>query len=133
MEKTSAELHVERLLQDPEIQVEFLLQSLAASLAAQVKSAREFNRFSQADLAKILETTQSQISRYENPLQARYSLQTLARLAVSLNCKIQINLVPTECSSVSVDFSVGGSRQTQNYKQPTNTVVHTFSLFEQAA
>ena len=51
---------------------------------------------SQSDLAALLNTIQSGVSRLEDPNNNSISLQTIVKLAVALDCNIEINLIPKE-------------------------------------
>lgn len=105
MTKTNAEKHFDELRADStEYKAQYLLLDIADVLASQVRTVREKRGMNQGELAKLLGTTQSQISRFENPMQARYSLATLARLATVLDCSLQINLIPNS-SQVQIPCS----------------------------
>lgn len=86
--------HFTELMKNPEFRAEYALLELADSLAQQIRTLRERKHLSQIDLANLLGTKQSQVSRLENPLYARYSLLTLARVADALDCKLDVKLVP---------------------------------------
>ncbi|MBZ0184668.1 MAG: helix-turn-helix domain-containing protein, partial [Candidatus Obscuribacterales bacterium] len=81
MKKTNVEEHFEQMEESLEFRAEFALLELAESIAKQIKEARESRGLSQNDLAKAMQTKQSQISRLEDPEYARYTLLTLAKLA----------------------------------------------------
>lgn len=134
MKKTNAEIHAEEMKQNPEFRAQYLLLDIAADLASQVRTAREAQHLSQTDLAHLMDTTQSQISRYENPLQARYSLQTLARLAVHLNCNLQISITPAAQQIGDAKFWVGFEFPAAPVApEKSNTVTHTLTILDRAA
>ncbi len=92
--RSNVEEHFKELMRNPEFRAEYALLDLADSLAEQIRTRRECKNLSQIDLANLLGTKQSQISRLENPLYARYSLLTLAKIADALDCKLDVKLIP---------------------------------------
>jgi len=134
MGKTNAEKHAERLKAKPEVRAQYLLLEIAESLAAQVRKVREERGLNQGQLAQLLGTTQSQVSRYENPLGARCSLSSLARLATALDCNLQITLLPLK-TQVCIDEVLQSPDASQGAKTSTDyasAVFKDFSL-QQAA
>lgn len=73
---------------------EYAALECSASIARQIRVMRLRRGLSQQELAEKMETKQSQISRMENPLEARYTLQTLAKFADVLGCKLNVTLQP---------------------------------------
>lgn len=79
---------------DLEYKAYYLLAGLSEHLAEQFKLIRESQGLSQKQLADILQTQQSLVSRLENPAYARYNLLTIAKLAVALNSDLSIQVTP---------------------------------------
>jgi transcriptional regulator with XRE-family HTH domain len=86
---------------------EYAALELSASLAKQIRIMRLRRQLSQQQMAEKLETKQSQVSRMENPDEARYTLQTLAKIADVLGCKLSVTLQPFVQNSVVTQNSAG--------------------------
>ncbi len=63
-------------------------------IAGQVFELRTQAGLSQAQLAKLVETTQSAISRLEDADYTGHSLSMLRRIANALHCRVEVRLVP---------------------------------------
>ena len=59
-------------------------------MALQIAALRQQAGLSQKDLAKVLKTSQQQISRLESPCYEGHSLSTLRRVAEALNARVRI-------------------------------------------
>ncbi len=65
-----------------------------AHIAAQIYQLRNKEGLSQRQLADLIGTTQSVISRLEDADYSGHSIQTLRRIADVLHCELQVSLVP---------------------------------------
>lgn len=63
-------------------------------IAEQIYNLRTQARLSQKELADIVGTRQSVISRLENADYGRHSLRMLHRIATAMHCKVEVRLVP---------------------------------------
>ena len=79
-------------LQDPEFAREYNALDLHSQLAEQVITYRQNRGLTQSDLANIVGTKQSGISRLEN-MGSLPSLSFLMRVAEALDAKVEIKLV----------------------------------------
>lgn len=125
MGKTNAEIHAERLKAKPEVRAQYVLLEIAESLAVQVRNVREERGLNQGQLAQLLGTTQSQISRFENPVGARCSLASLARLATALDCNLKIDLIPNN-SQVRVSCSSETLQSAKTSTEYASAVIREF-------
>ena len=73
--------------------------SLNAHVAQLIYDARAEAGLSQAELAKLVGTTQSVISRLEDAEYEGHSLSLLNKIAQALNREVRIDLVPVNPSS----------------------------------
>jgi transcriptional regulator with XRE-family HTH domain len=97
--------HIDQLLQDLTVRSELALFSISESMAALIRRRREELGYSQAQLAVLLKTHQSQISRLEDPLYTRHSLLTIAKVADVLQLDLISPLKPKlECVSKLVEY-----------------------------
>jgi len=65
-----------------------------ADIAAQIYELRKQAGLSQRQLAKLIGTTQSVISRLEDADYKGHSLEMLRRVAQALHCNLEIRIVP---------------------------------------
>lgn len=121
MKKTNVEEHFEQMEESLEFRAEFALLELAESIAKQIKEARESRGLSQNDLAKAMQTKQSQISRLEDPEYARYTLLTLAKLADVLNCELNVSLNPN-AEPMSVEYTFEYTEPSVAVDQPIHEI-----------
>ncbi len=64
------------------------------NIAEQIYNLRTHARLSQKELADLVGTTQSAISRLEDADYNGHSLNMLERIAGALHCRIEVRLVP---------------------------------------
>ncbi len=69
-------------------------QKLNARIAEMIHGAREATGLTQAQLADLVGTTQSVISRLEDADYEGHSLSMLRRIAEALHHRLEVNLVP---------------------------------------
>lgn len=80
---------------DPGLRAAIEAQRLNAKVAEVIFAARERAGLSQAELAKLVGTTQSVISRLEDADYEGRSLTMLNRIALALNHRVELRLVKT--------------------------------------
>lgn len=85
----------QQLQDDPEFAKEYKRLELPAMLARQVIKMRVDKGITQADLAKLVGTQQSSISRLES-MGSLPSLTFLQRIAEVLDAQIEIRIVPNK-------------------------------------
>jgi transcriptional regulator with XRE-family HTH domain len=99
MKKTNFDLYLEKQLRDPTFAARFKDAGEAWDVALQIAALREQAGLSQKDLAKVLKTSQQQISRLESPGYEGHSLSTLRRVARVLHARVRIVFEPTKVTS----------------------------------
>ena len=99
MKKTNFDRYLEKQLQDPTFAARFKNAGEAWDVALQIAALREQAGLSQKDLAKLLKTSQQQISRLESPGYEGHSLSTLRRVAGVLHARVRIVFEPTEVTN----------------------------------
>ena len=65
-----------------------------ADVAAQIYELRNQAKLSQKQLAELVGTTQSVISRLEDADYNGHSLEMLRRIAAALHCKLKVQIIP---------------------------------------
>lgn len=90
MKKTNFDLYLEEQLQDPAIAARLKHAGEAWDVALQIAALREQAGLSQKDLAKLLKTSQQQISRLESPGYEGHSLSMLRRVAEALHVRVRV-------------------------------------------
>src|SRR6266436_6759486 len=90
MKKTNFDRYLEKQLQDPTFAARFKDAGEAWDVALQIAALRQQAGLSQKDLAKLLKTSQQQISRLESPGYEGHSLSMLRRVAAALHARVHI-------------------------------------------
>lgn len=90
MKKTNFDSYVEQQLQDPEFAARFNRAGEACDVALQITDLRRQAGLSQKELAKLLKTSQQQISRLESPDYEGHSLSMLRRVAEALHARVRV-------------------------------------------
>ena len=90
MKKTNFDRYLDEQLKDPAFAARFERAGEAWDVALQIAALRERAGLSQKDLAKLLKTSQQQISRLESPGYEGHSLSTLRRVADALHARVHI-------------------------------------------
>jgi transcriptional regulator with XRE-family HTH domain len=98
MKKTNFDRYLEKQLQDPTFAARFKNAGEAWDVALQIAALREQAGLSQKDLAKLLKTSQQQISRLESPGYEGHSLSMLRRVAGVLHARVRVVFEPTEAT-----------------------------------
>ena len=96
MKKTNFDRYLEEQLQDPAFAARFKNAGEAWDVALQIAALRQQAGLSQKDLAKLLKTSQQQISRLESPGYEGHSLSTLRRVADALHARVRIVFEPAK-------------------------------------
>jgi transcriptional regulator with XRE-family HTH domain len=96
MNKTNFDRYLEQQLADPAIAARFKHAGEAWDVALQIAALREQAGLSQKDLAKLLKTSQQQISRLESPGYEGHSLTMLRRVAAALRARVRVVFEPAE-------------------------------------
>ena len=96
MKKTNFDRYLEEQMQDPAFAARFERAGEAWDVALQLAALRERAGLSQKELARLLKTSQQQISRLESPGYEGHSLSTLRRIAHALHTRVRIVFEPEE-------------------------------------
>ncbi len=94
MKKTNFDRYLEEQLQDPTFAARFERAGEAWDVALSLAALRQQAGLSQTDLAKLLKTSQQQISRLESPGYEGHSLSMLRRVAHALDARVRIVFEP---------------------------------------
>jgi transcriptional regulator with XRE-family HTH domain len=90
MSKTNFDVFLEEQLRDPVFAKRFKRAGEAWDVALQIAALREQAGLSQAALARLLKTSQQQISRLESPDYEGQSLANLRRVAEALHARVRV-------------------------------------------
>jgi transcriptional regulator with XRE-family HTH domain len=94
MKKSNFDRYLEEQLNDSLFASRFAQAGEAWDVAVQIAELRRQAGISQKELAKMLGTSQQQISRLESPGYEGHSLATLRRVAAALNAKVRVVFEP---------------------------------------
>ncbi len=94
MKKTNFDRYLEEQLKDPDFAQRYEQAGEAWDVALQLTALREQAGLSQSDLARLLKTTQQQVSRLESPTYEGHSLSMLRRVAAALHAQVRVVLEP---------------------------------------
>lgn len=94
MKKTNFDRYLEEQIKDPSFAERFKRAGEAWDVALQIAALRQQAGLSQKDLARLLKTSQQQISRLESPGYEGHSLSTLRRIAEVLHARVRIVFEP---------------------------------------
>jgi transcriptional regulator with XRE-family HTH domain len=94
MKKTNFDRYLETQLQDPAFAARFERAGEAWDVALQIAALRQRAGLSQKELARLLKTSQQQISRLESPGYEGQSLSMLRRVATALHARVRIVFEP---------------------------------------
>ena len=90
MKKTNFDRYLQEQMKDPAFAARFRRAGEAWDVALQIAALRRQVGLSQKDLAKLLKTSQQQISRLESPGYEGHSLSMLRRVAEALHARVRI-------------------------------------------
>jgi len=96
MKKTNFDRYLEEQLKDPAFAARFKRAGEAWDVALQIAALRQQAGLSQKELAKLLKTSQQQISRLESPGYEGHSLSMLRRVAAALRARLRIVFEPAK-------------------------------------
>lgn len=96
MKKTNFDRYLEQQLNDPVFAASFKGAGEAWDVALQIADLRRQAGLSQKDLAKLLHTSQQQISRLESPGYEGHSLSMLRRVAEALHARVRVVFEPVQ-------------------------------------
>lgn len=94
MKKTNFDHYLKSQMRDPKFVTRFQRAGEAWDVALQITALREQAGLSQKELARLLKTSQQQISRLESPSYEGHSLATLRRIAEVLNARVRVVFEP---------------------------------------
>jgi|ERR1043166_5375129 transcriptional regulator with XRE-family HTH domain len=94
MSKTNFDIFLEEQLRDPDFAERFRHAGEAWDVALQIAALRQQAGLSQKELARMLKTSQQQISRLESPGYEGHSLSMLRRVARALHASVKVSLEP---------------------------------------
>jgi transcriptional regulator with XRE-family HTH domain len=115
MRKTNFDRYLEKQLEDPAFAARFQHAGEAWDVALQIAALRQRAGLSQKNLAKLLKTSQQQISRLESPGYEGHSLSMLRRIADVLHAKVRVVFERAETKS---SMRVGERRAGYGIKPP---------------
>ncbi|HEY3136884.1 MAG TPA: helix-turn-helix transcriptional regulator [Blastocatellia bacterium] len=95
MKKTNFDRYLEEQLRDPTFAARFQQAGEAWDVALQIAALRQQAGLSQKELAKLLRTSQQQISRLESPGYEGHSPSMLRRVAAALHARVRIVFEPS--------------------------------------
>src|SRR5512140_3375998 len=96
MKKTNFDNYLEEQLQDPNFAVRFEHAGEAWEVALQITALRQQAGLSQKELAKLLHTSQQQISRLEHAGYEGHSISRQRRVAEALHSRVRVVFEPVE-------------------------------------
>jgi transcriptional regulator with XRE-family HTH domain len=96
MKKNNFDRYLEKQLDDPAFAARLKKAGEAWDVALQIAALREQAGLSQKDLAKLLKTSQQQISRLESPSYEGHSLSMLRRVAEVLHATVRAVFEPAK-------------------------------------
>jgi transcriptional regulator with XRE-family HTH domain len=98
MKKTNFDRYLQKQLQDPMFADRFQKAGEAWDVALQIAALRAQAGLSQKELAKMLKTSQQQISRLESPGYEGHSLSMLRRVANVLHANVRVVFEPAKAT-----------------------------------
>jgi transcriptional regulator with XRE-family HTH domain len=90
MKKTNFDRYLQKQLQNPTFADRFKKAGEAWDVALQIAALRQQAGLSQKELAKMLKTSQQQVSRLESPGYEGHSLSMLRRVAKVLHANVRV-------------------------------------------
>jgi len=102
MKRTNFDQYLDEQLQDPAFAARFEQAGEAWDVALQIAALRRKAGLSQKELAKLLKTSQQQISRLESAGYEGHSLSMLRRVAAALRSRVRVVFEPIENGAENV-------------------------------
>ncbi|MBI3370965.1 MAG: helix-turn-helix transcriptional regulator [Betaproteobacteria bacterium] len=96
MKKTNFDRYLDKQMRDPTFAARFERAGEAWDVALQIAALRGQAGLSQKGLAKLLKTSQQQISRLESPGYEGHSLANLRRVAEVMHARVRVVFEPEE-------------------------------------
>ena len=90
--RTNFDDYLEDQLKDPDFAARFAKAGEAWDIALQLAALRKESGLSQKELARLVGTSQQQISRLESPSYEGHSLSMLRRVAEVLGASVQVEI-----------------------------------------
>jgi len=87
----NADNFLEEEMKDPEFRRMYEIERVKVSLAQKIAELRDKQHLNQSQLAKRMNVSQQFISKLENGDKANVTLETLAKIAKSLNMAVEIS------------------------------------------
>lgn len=100
MRKTNFDRYLQEQMRDPRFAARFKRAGEAWDVALQIAALRERAGLSQKELARLIKTSQQQVSRLESPGYEGHSLATLRRIAEVLHARVRVVFEPEERTTV---------------------------------
>ena len=94
MKKSNFDKYLDEQLQDADFAARFAQAGEAWDVALQIAALRQQAGLSQKELAKLLKTSQQQISRLESASYEGHSLSMLRRVAEALHARVRVIFEP---------------------------------------
>lgn len=94
MKRTNFDRYLEEQLKDPSFAERFKSAGEAWDVALQIAALRQQAGLSQKELARLLKTSQQQVSRLESPGYEGHSLSMLRRVAEALHAHVRVVFEP---------------------------------------
>lgn len=91
---TNFDRYLKEQLRDPNFRQRFEDAGDGWDVAIEIAALRKAAGLTQTQLARLLQTSQQQVSRLESPGYEGHSLATLRRVAKVLNARLKVALVP---------------------------------------
>ena len=114
MKKTNFDNYLDEQLKNPAFADRFRRAGEAWDVALQIAALRQQAGLSQKELAKLLKTSQQQISRLESPGYEGHSLSMLRRVAEALHARVRVVFEPEQKGSemrVAEESAAYGARR----------------------
>jgi DNA-binding XRE family transcriptional regulator len=96
MKETSFDKYLEEQFRDPNFAARFEKAGAGWDVALQIAALRQRAGLSQKELAKLLNTSQQQISRLESASYEGHSLSMLRRVAEALHARVRVVFEPLD-------------------------------------
>lgn len=108
--------------EDLDFRAEMILAELAMNIAETIRDTRIQLNMTQVELANKIQIKQSQVSRYENTATARFTLNSLAKLADALDCTLTVSLTPKTQAGIQ-SFAESAANNVIKFPSRTLTTV----------
>ena len=81
---------------DADFRRQYITRFAQAAVSAEIRTLRKLRRMKQADVARLVKTGQSAISRIESASYDGWTFKTLLGIAIELRARLRITLEPIE-------------------------------------